>query len=200
MSDRITRLVWILAMGTGLSIALPVQAAAAAAKELNLDLSEPQVAPMPSMITMFLKLVISLVVIVGLAYLTMRVLRKNVRVLSRGTNITVLDQYAFSLNKGVYITKIAERVYVLGVTDHNINLITEITDRAVIDALIAQAKERESEPIIPPSILERILPSLVSQPASGKNSFNVHIQQQIRKLQSIVENRGANSREDDRNE
>ena len=202
MKNRITGLFSLLVAATCWYLILPVQNVLAASGELNLDIADdPQIVPMPSMIGLFLRLIVSLVIIVGLAYLTVKVLRKNIRVLSRGTAINVLDQYAFSLNKAVYITQIAGRVYVLGVTDHNISLITEITDRNVIDELEARAREAETEPIIPSSILDRIFPGLPGRPRSGhKKPFSEHIQHQIKKLQSIVENSGGSSREDDRNE
>lgn len=180
---------------------LPAYTALAASQQLNLDaVADPQVTPMPSMVSLFFRLFISLIIIVGLAYLMMKLLRKNMKVLTKGLNINVLDQYAFSINKGIYITQIAGKVYVLGVTDHNINLITEITDEKVIDEIVARAKEREAEPIIPPSLIERILPGVLSQNVSQGNSFNSHIQKQIKKLQKMVDNRGGYSREDDNDE
>lgn len=201
MVNKLTRLISVLSAGICWYVSLPACSAFAAAKELNLDTAaEPQVAPMPSMFLLLLKLIISLVIIVGLTILVMKLLRKNMKVLSRGVNISVLDQYAFSLNKGVYITQVVDRVYVLGVTDHNISLITEITDREQINELVTRAREKELEPIIPPSILERILPGMLRRSNSGGKSFNSHIQHQIRKLQSMMDNLGQNSRGDDRNE
>ena len=180
-------------------VILPVQSVLAAGRELNLDLTEDaQTVPPPSMLGLFFRLMVSLVIIVGLAYLVMRLMRKNMRVLSRAENIKVLDHHSFSLNKGVYITQIAGQVYVLGITDHNINLITEITDSETIERLVIQAREKDEEPIIPPSILEHIMPRL-RKTVSGKSSFNVHIQKQIEKLQTMVGPHG-NSREDDRDE
>lgn len=189
------------AVTLGMYLILPAYTVLAASQQLNLDaVADPQVTPMPSMVSLFFRLFISLIIIVGLAYLMMKLLRKNMKVLSRGLNINVLDQYAFSLNKGIYITQIAGKVYVLGVTDHNINLISEITDETVIDDIVARAKEREAEPIIPPSLIERILPGVLSQNADQGNSFNAHIQKQIKKLQKMVDNRGGYSREDDKDE
>lgn len=189
------------AVALGLYFMLPAYAALAASQQLNLDaVADPQITPMPSMVSLFFKLFISLIIIAGLAYLMMKLLRKNMKILSRGLNINVLDQYAFSINKGIYITQITGKVYVLGVTDHNINLITEITDETVINEIVARAKEREAEPIIPPSLIERILPGVLSQNAAQDNSFNAHIQKQIKKLQKMVDNRGGSSREDDNDE
>ncbi len=173
----------------------------AASGKLNLDnIEDPKVTPMPSMAVLFIKLVLSLLIIVGLAYLTMRFLRKSMKVSSRGETISVLDQYAFSMNKGIYITQIAGKVYVLGVTDQNISLISEITDEEVIGEMIEKAEAREAEGIIPPGILEQILPSRLNIPGSRQKTFNEHIRKQIQKLQSIAEKRGDSTRGDDSNE
>jgi len=173
----------------------------AASRELNLDnIEEPQASPMPSMAVLFIKLVLSLLIIVGLAYLTMRFLRKSMKVSSRGETISVLDQYAFSMNKGIYITQIAGKVYVLGVTDQNISLISEITDEEVIGEMIEKAKAREAEGVIPPGILDQIMPSRLNLPGSRQKSFNEHIKKQIQRLQSITEKRGNITRGDDGDE
>lgn len=201
LMKKCTRLLSALTVGVGLYLMIPASMVMAASQELNLDaVADPQVTPMPSMVSLFFKLFISLIIIVGLTYLTMKLLRKNMKVLSKAASINVLDQFAFSMNKGIYITQIAGKVYVLGVTDHNINLITEITDETEIDEIFAKAKEREAEPIIPASIMERIIPGFLSQKVSRDKSFNSHIQQQIKKLQKMVDNRGGFSREDDKDE
>lgn len=179
---------------------LPAQYVLAASTPLNLDITtEPKVVDPPSIFSLFFRLIFSLVFIVGIALLTMKILKKNMKVLSAGTNIKVLDQYSFSMNKGVYITQIAGKTYVLGITDNNINLITEITDQDTIDEIVDKAREKEMEPIIPPGILERILPGMFKENSSGGN-FNQHIQRQIKKLQLLVDNRASVSRRDDDNE
>lgn len=179
---------------------MPAQYALAASKPLNLDTaSDPKVFEMPSMFSLFFRLIFSLVFIVGIALVTLKILKKNMQVLSTGANIKVLDQYSFSMNKGVYITQIAGKTYVLGVTDNNINLITEITDRDIIDDLVAKAREKEMEPVIPSGILQRILPGMFKESSQGGN-FNKHIQRQIKKLQLLVDDRAGISRRDGDNE
>lgn len=199
MMNRSARVVWGFFAFVGCYAVLFLPTAMAVSEQLNLDTNlEPQVAPMPSMFGLFLRLLISLILISGLAFLTMKFLRRNMQVLSRGVNIKVLDQYAFSMNKGVYITQIADKVYVLGVTDQSINCITVIEDQDIINEMVALAKQREMEPIIPSSILERILPSALTRSTAGGKPFSTHFQNQIKKLQSIVENRAGNSREEDK--
>ncbi len=201
MVNRFTKLVLVLAVGIWWQLMFSARAVLAAAQELNLDLAgDPQVTPMPSMVALFFKLLISLLIIVGLMYLTMKVLRKNMKVLSRGININVLDQYTFSLNKGIYITQIVDKVYVLGVTDQNINLITEIGDQGTINGLVTRAREKETGAVLPPGILERFLPGLFRRPEAKNKDFNFQIQKQISRLQSIVDGPVRRLREDDWNE
>lgn len=200
MYNFLKKIAFYLVCVTCWHVVLPVNSVLAASPALNFDTSlEPQAFQPPSMFSLLIRLVFSLLFISAIAYLTMKLLKKNMKVLSAGVNIKVLDQYAFSVNKGLYITQIAGKVYVLGVTDHNINLLTEITDSEMIEEIIAKAKEKDMEPIIPPGIIERILPGVNSK-GSGSKSFNKHIQKQIKKLQTLVDNRVEVSRRDDENE
>jgi len=169
--------------------------------QLNLNRSgEPQVAPPPSMFWLFIKLIISLAVIVGLTYLTVRVVRRNLTYSSAGEFIRVLDQHAFAMNKGVYITEVAGRVYVMGVTDHNINILSEIDDPQAIAGLRSKAEERMNEPVLPPGIFEKILPHLKNRAMSQPPSFGTHIQEQIKKLHSLVEKSNMKKRDGDTDE
>jgi flagellar protein FliO/FliZ len=165
--------------------------------QLNLDQPEPQVSQPPSMFWLFIKLVISLAVIVGLSYLTVKVLRRKLTYSSAGDSISVLDQHAFAMNKGIYITEVAGRVYVLGVTDHNISVLSEIDDAQVIAGLRSRAQERLNEPVIPPGLLEKFLPRLKDPKQPQTPSFGTHIQEQIRKLHSLVEKSKTQKRDDD---
>lgn len=179
----------------------PAGKAFAVSENLNLDTDlEYTPTTMPSFLDVFLRMAVSLIIIALLAYVAAKFFRKNMKVLSKSSSIQVLDQYALSMNKGVYITRIAGKVFALGVTDNSINVITEITDKEIIEELDTLAREREMEPIIPPSILERILPGMASKGADNEPSFSSHIQDQIKKLQSVVDNRNKKARGDDAND
>lgn len=201
MKKMMTRIYAAFLAGYAVLLVLPVGKAFAVSEQLNLDTDLDYTStPMPSAFDVFLRLLVSLIIIALLAYLAAKFLRKNMKVLSKGSSIQILDQYALSMNKGVYVTRIAGKVFALGVTDNSINVITEITDPDIIDELDAKAKERELDPIIPPSILDRILPGkLIKEPKHNAN-FSAHIQEQIKKLQSVVDNKRKNSREDDAND
>ncbi len=55
----------------------------------------------------------------------------------------ILVQLSFGSNRAVYVVEIAGRVLVLGVTDHNINLLQEITSPAEIEKI----RNQPSNPI-----------------------------------------------------
>lgn len=159
----------------------------AASEKLNLDTEiDPVPTPMPSMFSLLVKLMLSLIIVGGLAYLTIRFLKKNAQITGSSENISVLDQFALGMNKGLFIVEVADKVLVLGVTDHNINFLYEIKDSKIIDELRTRAAERESQPIIPPRFWEVILSKtgVGNLPAAN---FSSHIQEQVKKLQNLAD-------------
>lgn len=160
----------------------------AASETLNLDIEavDPVATPPPSMFSLLAKLLISLIIVGGLAYLTIKFLKKNAQITSASENISILDQYSMGMNKGLFIVEIAEKVLVLGVTDHNINVLYEISDRDQIERLQEKAAERETQPIIPPKIWDIFNNKSNSFRKPGAD-FSSHIQEQIKKLQVTAE-------------
>jgi flagellar protein FliO/FliZ len=84
----------------------------------------------PSMVGIIVKLVLSMVLIVGLIYLSMYFLKKmNSRTSGTGFTgeaIKVISRTYISPKQCLYLVKIGGKYKVLGATDSNINLISEI--------------------------------------------------------------------------
>jgi flagellar biogenesis protein FliO len=75
------------------------------------------------------------VIIVGI-YLLFRLLLKNKnKIVTDSEIIKVLATYPLAANRVIQVVDIAGQVLILGVSDSNINLITEITDKEVIDRI-----------------------------------------------------------------
>ncbi|MGQ9615730.1 MAG: FliO/MopB family protein [Spirochaetota bacterium] len=75
------------------------------------------------------------VIIVGI-YLLFRLLLKNKnKIVTDSEIIKVLATYPLAANRVIQIVDIAGQVLILGVSDANINLITEISDKEVIDRI-----------------------------------------------------------------
>jgi len=94
--------------------------------ELNLRYDDPQPSNNPSMLGQLVQVVISLSLILGLALVLIRVFGRRATRMTAAGWMNVIDQVALAPNKGLYLTKIAGKYYVLGVTDHQITKVTEV--------------------------------------------------------------------------
>jgi flagellar biosynthetic protein FliO len=81
-----------------------------------------------SLLGLMLRLILSLVLIVGLIYGVLYVLKRSMHhtKTSLGKNIEVLERSFISPKKGIFVVKVQSKVLVLGVTETNINCLTEL--------------------------------------------------------------------------
>lgn len=80
--------------------------------------------------SMVLRLFLSLVLIVGLIYLSLYLLKKSslgFKKKSSGELIQILERCYLSPKKGIFVVKIGSKVLALGVSDTQINLLTELS-------------------------------------------------------------------------
>ena len=83
-----------------------------------------------------------LAVLVVAVYIVMRIFLKNRRKVVTGTDIIkVIATYPLAGNKSIQIMEIAEKVFILGVTDSNINMITLVEDKETIDRIKLQSSK-----------------------------------------------------------
>ncbi|HVP37084.1 MAG TPA: flagellar biosynthetic protein FliO [Terriglobales bacterium] len=79
--------------------------------------------------SLIIRLFLSLVLIIGLIYLSLFLLKKSslgIRKNRTGELIQVLERCYVSPKKGIFIVKIGSKVLALGVTEAHINLLSEI--------------------------------------------------------------------------
>ncbi len=85
------------------------------------------------------------VIIIGI-YLIFRLLLKNRRSPIKDSEIIkVLATYPLAANRLIQIVDIGGQVLVLGVSDSNVNLITEIEDKEVIDRIRLQSSKESKK-------------------------------------------------------
>lgn len=94
-------------------------------------------------------MVVSLLIVIGLVYLVVRIFRKNSGIAD--TDESFLRRVAFlsiGSGKSVQIVTLLENAYLIGVTDNNINLISEIKDKELVDSLnlLADKNQNTSKP------------------------------------------------------
>jgi len=101
------------------------------------DYTEPEFGEnRTSYLLLILRTVAVLAVIIIAIYLVFRFLLKSrKRVVSDTEMIKVLATYPISANRLIKVVDIAGKILVLGVTDSNINLITEVEDKEISDRI-----------------------------------------------------------------
>lgn len=100
-----------------------------------------------------LRLVFSLAVVIGLLLLLSRIAGKRFRGRA-GAPIQVVHRQALSRNSGVAVVTVAGRVLVLGTTDHEVTLLTELEPDALEPetephGLVAMAAEEQRVRVMP---------------------------------------------------
>lgn len=87
----------------------------------------------PSLTGIIFKLIISMILIVGLIYLSMYLIKKvNNRATGGGIvgdTIKVIGRTFISPKQSLYLVKIGQRYAILGATESNINMITELNEQ-----------------------------------------------------------------------
>lgn len=86
-----------------------------------------------------ISVIIAFAFVAGLAYFVSRFLGQKLGGMNSAKSSKVLESLPLGNNKALYVVEIAGKVVVLGVTDHNINLLQEITDEIEIARLRTQA-------------------------------------------------------------
>lgn len=169
--NRLPRLGWVLML---LVVLLNFLALTAAWVDPDspLDLpeyNEPQPIALPGMAGLFFKIVLSLGIIVLLTYWLTRFLNRQFR--TAGSDlIDIVDQLPLGPNRGLYIARIAGKVVVLGVTDHQIIKIMDLDDPALLQRLKQPAADRPNP----------------QQPAKPER-FHQLIQQNLHRIRQILE-------------
>lgn len=154
-----------------------------------------QVAETPSLFGFLIRLLISVLVIGGLTIVTMKFLRKNLHPKSGGEFISVFDQYALGVNKGIYIAEVAGQVLVLGVTEQNISVLGTVSDQEIIEEMRTKMLIRQ-DTLIPTKGLTGYLGNVFGY-SSKPIEFKAHIQEQIKKLQTINVNTNQKGKDDE---
>lgn len=109
----------------------------------NLEYQEPEAVAPPSMGSLLLRLIISLTVVLGLAFVVIKYLQKRAAIAQTGRWIRVIDQVGVGPNKALLLAEIAGRLYVLGVTDHNISKLLEIKETSQVTTILEESLDSD---------------------------------------------------------
>lgn len=114
----------------------------AAGSSEYLKYSEQQPAASTSMLSTIayvFSLIITFGFVIGLAYFASKFLGQKMSNLNHSSDNKILTTLSLGPNKSVCVVEIAGRVFILGVTDHNINLLQELSVEEEIAKIKAQS-------------------------------------------------------------
>ena len=141
----------------------------------------------PSTAGMIIKMIVVLVLVIAGLYAILRFIKKrNNNVQSSDDFMRRVSSLNFAPGKSVEIVTLVDRCFMLGVTDSNINLIAEITDKEMISALNLNfdKKQNTKKPMKFSDVLEMFMPN------SSRGNQNIYSESE-----QSVENMTSNSGE-----
>ncbi len=139
------------------------------------------VASSDSTVWILLRIVLGLAIVCAGIYGVVYFLKKTTKI-NAGNDpyLKNVASLSFSPNKSVRVITVGARAFVLGVTDQAISLISEITDRELIDAMNLEADRNSSVPVgnfaaviksfLPVKQTETVSPETVSTPSGDSVS------------------------------
>lgn len=162
--------------------------------KLNQELESQQVQEMdkPNLVVEFVKLLLVLTLIVAAAWSIIRLFSRQVSSRMQGTWLHVVDEVTLGQNKGIILCEVGEKVFAVGVTDHNISVLFEVTHPKLLEEI---SLEMENKPAnLPADSMRnlwnnlslpwgRSLPQRVSE--GQKTDFQSMMEEQVKRIQNI---------------
>lgn len=94
---------------------------------------------------LFVKMVLSLAVVLGLAYLAMRILRRGAKIrTSADPFLRHVSHLPLSSNRSVDVVTILNHAYIIGVSDNSVNLIGQIEDEELVNSMNLYADKTDN--------------------------------------------------------
>jgi flagellar protein FliO/FliZ len=161
--------------------------------KLNQELdSQPQEAGKPNLVVEFIKLLVVLVLIVGAAWSIIKLFSRQATSRMQGTWLHVVDEVTLGQNKGIILCEVGEKVFAVGVTDHNISVLFEVTHPKLLEEI---SMEMDSKPTnLPVAGWQSLWDSISSKwgnavpsrlPDNKTTDFKTLMEEQVKRIQNI---------------
>ncbi|HHY39620.1 MAG TPA: flagellar biosynthetic protein FliO [Syntrophaceticus sp.] len=105
------------------------------------EYSEPALVSPPSIGSTLLRLILSLLIVIVLIFLLIKFLQRQMPFTRSGRWMRILDQVVIGQNRALILAEIAGKIYVLGITEHNITKLLEIDDPSKVALFSAEEME-----------------------------------------------------------
>lgn len=134
-----------------------------------------------------LKLVLVLGLIVGTTWSLIRIFGKQLGKKMQGTWLHVVDEVTLGQNRGIVLCEIGEKLYALGVTDHNISFLFEVNNSTLLEEIsqneMVMGKDASNQKDVRDKI-SLLLKSLKSSKSEHKD-FRFIMEEQVQRLEDI---------------
>ncbi len=176
------------------------------AVEKAIDSQKVEKTKAPNLFLNFVKLIFILALIIAAAWSIIRLFGNKANSRLQGTWIHVVDEVMLGQNRGIVLCEAGEKVYAIGVTDHNISVLFEVDNPKLLEE-ISQSNitvvDTETTALSWNNWKEAAAGILKPRKSANRVPDNFHtlIEQQARRLDAIsyrgTQNTGDNPRKSD---
>ena len=110
-------------------------------QEVQLNYQGQQKLDTPSVFWMVVQTILALCFVLILAWGIFRLFGRNLRSRMQGRYMRVLDEIGLGPNRGIVVIEIGGKAFIIGITDHQISMLGELTDARVIEDMIMTSME-----------------------------------------------------------
>lgn len=142
----------------------------------------------------FFKLVIVLGLIVLATWLVIRMFGRQMTNKMQGTWIQVVDEVTLGQNRGIVLCEVGEKLFAVGVTDHNINFLFEIDNPKLLeDISLSQSTTETSASLDIQEVKDYIINRFKERKAPRNNQkFRTMMDEQFSRLEKLSEHNTKN--------
>ena len=140
----------------------------------------------PSTVAMFIRMIVVLIIVVGLIYCVLWFIKKKTNIVK--TDDDYLRRAAYiniATGKTVEVITLIDKAYLIGVTEDNITMLGEITDKELINAMNITADKKNNTK--KPSSFSEVLDMFLVKKGGTKNVFS-ETEQQVEQIFNKGEN------------
>ncbi|MDD3853842.1 MAG: flagellar biosynthetic protein FliO, partial [Syntrophomonadaceae bacterium] len=186
------RTIIILAVMVGLMNLMAFSAMAADMDKLNQELDNQNESNRQSFnlwLELF-KLIVVLGLIIAAAYAVIRLFSRQVTGRIQGNWLHVIDEVMLGQNRGIILCEVGERVFAVGVTDHNISVLFEVNDPELLEQVNQYDDNQPDQNDVLKGIKDTLSAwfktrTLVPANRNKQTEFHSLMEEQVKRLQNM---------------
>lgn len=153
---------------------------------VDLNYSQPDKADTPSVFWMIIQLILALGLIVLLAWVLIQLFGSRLNNKLQGRWIRVVDEVVLGQNRGIVAMEAGGRVFLVGVTDHQISMLLEIDDSQLVQDMLAAGYEpgQVQNPVLE-ALIKKVRERIPGNRVEKKDEFHSVMDDRLRSLERM---------------